>query len=72
MNSKVIKCVAGAGKTTSSCEYMQTHKNGLYLAFNNDNDQFMAYLLKNKYYSEANYKYITALRIILIYILIRI
>lgn len=36
MNSKVIKFVAGAGKTTRSCEYMKTHKRGLYLAFNND------------------------------------
>lgn len=36
MNSRVIKFVAGAGKTTESIKYMQTHKNGLYLAFNND------------------------------------
>ena len=36
MNSRVIKCVAGAGKTTTSYEYMQLHKNGLYLAYNND------------------------------------
>lgn len=35
MNSKVIKCVAGAGKTTYSEEYMSKHKNGIYLAFNN-------------------------------------
>lgn len=36
MSSKVIKFVAGAGKTTLSCEYMKAHKRGLYLAFNND------------------------------------
>ncbi len=34
MSSKVIKFVAGAGKTTFSKKYMKTHKNGLYLAFN--------------------------------------
>lgn len=35
MDSRVIKCVAGAGKTTYSEEYMNEHKNGIYLAFNN-------------------------------------
>lgn len=35
MNSKVIKLVAGAGKTTYSIEYLKAHPNGLYLAFNN-------------------------------------
>lgn len=30
MVSKVIKCVAGAGKTTYSEEYMNEHKNGIY------------------------------------------
>ena len=36
MNSKVIKFVAGGGKTTSSLEYLQNNPNGLYLAFNNE------------------------------------
>ncbi len=36
MSLKVIKCVAGSGKTTYAYEYMQNHKNGLYLAFNKD------------------------------------
>lgn len=36
MHSKrVIKCVAGSGKTTDSIKFMQSNKNGLYLAFNN-------------------------------------
>lgn len=36
MHSKrVIKCVAGSGKTTDSIKFMQSSKNGLYLAFNN-------------------------------------
>lgn len=35
MNSKVIKFVAGAGKTTYSREYMTLHKNGIYFAFTN-------------------------------------
>ena len=35
MNSKVIKFVAGAGKTTYSEEYLKNNKNGIYLAFNN-------------------------------------
>ncbi len=33
MNSKVIKFVAGAGKTTWSIDYLKENKNGLYLAF---------------------------------------
>lgn len=36
MNSRVIKFVAGAGKTTWSIDYLKNHNNGLYLAFNND------------------------------------
>ncbi len=35
MNSKVIKFVAGAGKTTKSIDIMKMNKNGLYIAFNN-------------------------------------
>ena len=35
MNSKIIKFVAGAGKTTYSINYMKENKSGLYLAFNN-------------------------------------
>lgn len=35
MSSQIIKFVAGAGKTTYSINYMNNHKNGLYLAFNN-------------------------------------
>ncbi len=36
MHSKrVIKCVAGSGKTTDSIKFMKSNKNGLYLAFNN-------------------------------------
>ena len=35
MNSKVIKFVAGAGKTTYSEKYLKDNKNGIYLAFNN-------------------------------------
>lgn len=36
MHSKrVIKCVAGSGKTTDSIRFMKSNKNGLYLAFNN-------------------------------------
>lgn len=46
MNSKVIKFVAGAGKTTFSEKYMKDNKNGLYLAFNNS----VVNELKNKGY----------------------
>lgn len=46
MNSKVIKFVAGAGKTTYSEEYMRKNKNGIYLAFNNS----VVDELKNKGY----------------------
>ena len=46
MNSKVIKFVAGAGKTTYSEEYMSKYKNGIYLAFNNS----VVDELKNKGY----------------------
>lgn len=46
MNSKVIKFVAGAGKTTYSEEYMSKNKNGIYLAFNNS----VVDELKNKGY----------------------
>lgn len=35
MNSRVIKFVAGAGKTTFSKKYLKENKNGIYLAFNN-------------------------------------
>ena len=35
MNSTIIKCVAGSGKTTEAIGFMQKNKNGLYLAFNN-------------------------------------
>lgn len=35
MSSKVIKFVAGGGKTTLSIDYMKSNTNGLYLAFNN-------------------------------------
>lgn len=35
MNSKVIKCVAGAGKTRWSKDFIKTNGNGLYLAFTN-------------------------------------
>ena len=36
MHSKrVIKCVAGSGKTADSIKFMKSNKNGLYLAFNN-------------------------------------
>lgn len=35
MNSRVIKFVAGAGKTTFSEEYLKENQNGIYLAFNN-------------------------------------
>lgn len=34
-SKKVIKCVAGSGKTTDSIKSMKSNKNGLYLAFNN-------------------------------------
>lgn len=34
-SKKVIKCVAGSGKTTDSIKFMKSNKNGLYLAFNN-------------------------------------
>jgi len=46
MNSKVVKFVAGAGKTTFSEEYMKNNKNGVYLAFNNS----VVSDLKNKGY----------------------
>lgn len=36
MNSKIIKYVAGAGKTSFSYGFMRTKRNGLYLAFNNE------------------------------------
>ncbi|MBQ8985572.1 UvrD-helicase domain-containing protein [Candidatus Saccharibacteria bacterium] len=35
MPSEIVKCVAGAGKTTYSLKFLSTHKNGLYLAFTN-------------------------------------
>lgn len=35
MSLKVIKFVAGGGKTTESIKYLREHKNGIYLAFNN-------------------------------------
>lgn len=35
MSSKIIKFVAGGGKTTFCSDYLKQHKNGLYLAFNN-------------------------------------
>ena len=35
MNSKVIKFVAGSGKTTYSKKYLKENKNGIYLAFTN-------------------------------------
>ena len=35
MNSRVIKFVAGGGKTTYAEQYMKKNKNGLYIAFNN-------------------------------------
>lgn len=34
-SKKVIKCVAGSGKTTDSIKFMKSNNNGLYLAFNN-------------------------------------
>ena len=35
MNSRVIKCVAGAGKNRWSKDYIKSNGNGLYLAFTN-------------------------------------
>lgn len=35
MSSQIIKCVAGAGKTAYSINYLSKHGNGLYLAFTN-------------------------------------
>ena len=35
MNSKVVKFVAGGGKTTLSKEILRNESNGLYLAFTN-------------------------------------
>ena len=35
MSLKVIKFVAGGGKTTESLSYLKANKNGIYLAFNN-------------------------------------
>ena len=35
MNSRVIKFVAGGGKTTYSEDYLKNNKNGLYIAFTN-------------------------------------
>lgn len=35
MNSKIIKFVAGGGKTTYSENHLETYENGLYLAFTN-------------------------------------
>lgn len=35
MNSRVIKCVAGSGKTTQSKHMMEREKNGLYIAYTN-------------------------------------
>ena len=35
MNSRIIKFVAGAGKTTYSVDYSKANKGGLYLAFTN-------------------------------------
>ena len=36
MNSKIIKVVAGGGKTTKSEKILRQQDNGLYLAFNNE------------------------------------
>ena len=46
MNSRVIKFVAGAGKTTYSEDYLKNNRNGIYLAFNNS----VVDELKNKGY----------------------
>ena len=35
MNSRIIKCVAGSGKTTQSKHMMEYGKNGLYIAYTN-------------------------------------
>lgn len=35
MNSKVVKCVAGSGKTTLSRQILDNNKNGLYIAYTN-------------------------------------
>lgn len=35
MNSRIIKCVAGSGKTTQSKHMMERGKNGLYIAYTN-------------------------------------
>lgn len=46
---EIIKCVAGAGKTTYSIDYLKKHKNGLYIAYTNSvvNDvKYHGYLSK--------------------------
>lgn len=48
-NLKIIKCVAGAGKTTYSLNYLKEHSNGLYLAYTNsvvDDIKYKGYLSK--------------------------
>ena len=48
-NLKIIKCVAGAGKTTESLKYLKEHPNGLYLAYTNsvvDDVKYKGYLSK--------------------------
>ena len=46
-NLRIIKCVAGAGKTTDSIKYLKEHSNGLYLAYTNsvvDDIKYKGYL----------------------------
>lgn len=48
-NLRIIKCVAGAGKTTDSIKYLKEHSNGLYLAYTNsvvDDIKYKGYLSK--------------------------
>ena len=46
---EIIKCVAGAGKTTESINYLKENHNGLYLAYTNsvvDKIKYKGYLSK--------------------------
>ena len=69
-STRIIKCVAGAGKTTYSLKYLASHQNGLYLAFTNSvvNDiaskGFLAKTIDSFFSSYIIYKFIHVIPII--------
>lgn len=70
MNSKVIKFVAGAGKTTMSIEYLKHNRNGLYLSFTNrvvediQNAGYLAKTIDSLFFSYIIPKFTSVLNIV--------